>query len=130
MNASHTTPLLAELTRIEQEADRQTRQLLAHQDDFLRAHELVDLLKTHGAPDDTRLDVVYHTGEHAPSFLIYANHHADKGESALNALQDSRQPYHISAGYNDDTRYITVDGFGPAKIILPATFFPALQAAA
>lgn len=125
-----TSPLLAELTRIEQEAERKTQQLLAHQDDFLRANELVDLLKTHGATNDTRLVVVYHTEEHAPSFLVYANHHNDNGESALNALQDSRQPYHISASYNDDVRCITVDGFGPAKITLPAAFFPALQSVA
>lgn len=125
-----TSPLLAELTRIEQEAERKTQQLLAHQDDFLRAHELVDLLKTHGATNDTLLVVVYYSEEYAPRFLIYADHHNDKGESTLNALQDSRQPYHVNAGYNDTVRSITVEDFGTVHLILPAAFFPALQSVA
>lgn len=121
------SPLMAELARIEQEAARNTQQLLDNQDAFLRGHALVDLLKAHGAPDDTELTVGYLSGTESPNFVIYATNPRENPEAVFHAVQDSRAPYQIGAGYSDDVRRIRVEGYEGCCIALPAALFPTLK---
>lgn len=121
------SPLMVELARIEQDAAEKTQQLLDNQDAFFRGHALVDLLKAHGAPDETSLNVVFYGTTERPGFIIYADNIRDNPEAVFHAIQDSRAPYQIGAGYSDDVRRLRVEGYEGVEIALPAALFPTLK---
>lgn len=117
-------PLAAELAAIEQEAAAKTKALLDHQDTFRRAHDLARLLQEHGAPNDVIPAVVHHLSAEKPGFVFFVmNACVDGIESVMNALQDTRLPYHIKNGWNDDVRCINVEGYDGIDIAFPASFF-------
>ena len=73
----------AELTRIEDEAARQSSQLLAAQDSFVAAHVLVDLLKANGADDGLDVTTVYHNRPNGAAMVIYPGFHSDRTVTAI-----------------------------------------------
>lgn len=121
--------ITAELARIEAEAADRSKALLDNQHTFLRMHALAELLKQNGAPLTLSPSVAYYSSIMI-GCLIYANHAEDDPEAVLNAIQDTRLPYRIEAGFNDKVRSLTVESYEGVKIILPATLFPNVQAVA
>lgn len=121
--------ITAELARIEAEAADRSKALLDNQHTFLRMHALAELLKQNGAPLTLSPSVVYYSSI-GIGCLIYANHAEDDPEAVLNAIQDTRLPYRIGAGFNDNVRKLVVENYEGVEIILPAALFPNLQAVA
>lgn len=121
--------ITAELARIEAEAANRSKTLLDNQHTFLRMHALAELLKQNGAPLTLSPRVVYYSSIEI-GCLIYANNVDDDPEAVLNAIQDTRLPYRIEAGFNDNVRSLTVESYEGVAIILPAALFPNLQAVA
>ena len=103
----------AELTRIEDEAARQSSQLLAAQDSFVAAHVLVDLLKAHGADDDLRVTPIYHAYIGA-SMLIYPRGDSTKTVAAIEraGLTIDR----IREGYNVNVTHIDLRGYAGVEL--------------
>lgn len=125
MKLTQTELLAAELAAIELDAATKTATLLANQDTFQLAHDLAELLRANGAPDETAPRVIYHTAEH-PAFLIYAHHYSSGPETVFAAIQDTRLPYRVDDGYHGSVRSIHVEGFEGIEVVLPAAFFPPL----
>lgn len=123
MTTTQNERLSAELAAIELDAATRTATLLANQDTFQLAHDLAELLRANGAPDETKPRVIYQYGERA-SFMIYANHGSTEPEAVLAAIQDTRLPYRVDDGYNGSVRSVQVEGFDKIEVVLPAAFFP------
>lgn len=123
MTITQTELLAAELAAIELDAATKTATLLANQDTFQLAHDLAELLRANGAPDETKPSVIYQTDERL-DFLIYAYHPLSEPESVLAAIQDTRLPYRVVDGYNGSVRSVRVEGFDGIEVVLPADFFP------
>lgn len=121
--------LAIELAKIEADAAALTASLLRRQDAFLRGHALAELLIAHGAPAETHMTVVDY-GCDDLGFILFCDNARDMPEDVFNALQDTRLPYRIVAGFSEKVRCILVDGYEGARIALPAALFPALQEAA
>lgn len=109
----HTPLIQAELTRIENEAVRQSSQLLAAQDRFVAAHVLVDLLKAHGAEEGLHVSPIYHSGIDA-SFLIYP-----QGDSAQTVAAIERAGLTIDKvreGYTEKVTHIALHGYAGVEL--------------
>ena len=107
------TLIQAELTRIENEAARQSSQLLGAQDRFVAAHVLVDLLKAHGAEEGLHVSPIYHWGIDA-SFLIYP-----QGDSAQTVAAIERAGLTIEQvcqGFSDATTRIVLHGYANVEV--------------
>ena len=99
----------AELTRIENEAARQTRQLLAAQDSFIAAHVLLDLLKANGADEGLDVTPIYHGDPNGAAMVIYPGFHSDRTVTAIERADLTIDK--VSEGFNQDTTRITVLGY-------------------
>ena len=101
------TLLQTELTRIEEVAAKQTRQIIEAQDTFIAAHILLGLLKKHGADEELDVTPLYFT--HKVSMIIYPGNHSDETLAAIRSADIEIRE--VQRGFNNDVTKLILCGY-------------------
>lgn len=106
-------PLIqTELTRIEDEARRQTTLFLAAQEAFVAAHALVDRLKQYGATEDLHVTPMYCLDK--ASMLIYPGRDSAMTVAAIQAA--GLEISEVRCGYKDDVSQLLLRGYETVEV--------------
>lgn len=108
------TLIQSELTRIEEQATRETRLFLEAQDSFIAAHVLVELLKKHGADEDLHVTPLYHS--HRAEMLLYPGDHSTETVAAIQAA--GIEIVEVRRGYNDDVSKLLLRGYDNVEVFV------------
>lgn len=106
------TLIQAEITRIEKEAARQIKMLLAAQDDYVAAHVLLDLLKTHGGNDNLHVTPIYHCAK--PAMTIFPDYSTTGTVAAIERAGLNIDL--VCEGFNDATTRIILRGYANVEV--------------
>lgn len=118
-------PIQAAITAIEESAARQTANLLARQDDYLLALQLVALLKQHAEPQAALASLKVSLVDQCAGtdFIIYGGH------TSPSAINDALQAAGVavaqtSPAYRAEVRRWHLVGYDRTELYMPAALVP------